>query len=188
MHEHETETAPELEGGAPTVVPTTDGEGDTPQSLLDSLRQRREELTETRDVFIPLPGYDAEPPILLAKYRLLEGHEINAIAKKVTRETKDSWTRQTLAAVDTFIAACTGMFVDLKDGQGPQPMTLNGNPILGYNQDLATALDFQSETARQTVYGVFADNDVAIMTHGARLSLWMGDTTRKIDEDFLGEV
>lgn len=159
-----------------------------PESLLDSLRKKREELSESRDTFIPLPGYDREPPMLLAQYRLLDGKEIEQIARKVTRETKDRWRRQVLAAVDTFIAACTGMYVDLQTGDGPQPMTLNDQHIMGYDQDLAKALEFQAETARQVVYGVFADNEVAMMQHGARLSLWMGDTTHQVDDEFLGEV
>jgi hypothetical protein len=171
--------------GNPALAAT---ETEEASSLLEGLRQRRSELSETKEVLIPLPGYDREPPILMAKYRLLEGHEIDAIGRKVVRETKDRWDRQIIAAVDTFINACEGMYISMGNGKEPEPLTMNGDPVAGYNQDLARALKFDADTAREVVMGVFAGNDVAIMQHNVRLSLWMGDTTRRIDEDFLGET
>lgn len=156
------------------------------KSLLDSLRRKHKELETNKETLIPLPGYEADPPILLAKYRLLEGKEVDMISSKVMRETKNQWDRNVLAAVDVFIAACEGLYYDMDDGTGPQPMSLNGDPIMGYTTDLAEALEFTANSARQVVFGVFTNNEVAIMQHNVRLSRWMSNTSRKVDEDFLG--
>jgi len=160
------------------------------ESLLDNLKIKRGDLAN-RETFINIPGYDEAPPIMKAKYRLLEGHEIDAIMNKVMRETKNQWDRNTLSAVDTFIASCEGIYVDIGDGS-PEPHALRlprtDKPILGYNKDLAEAMGFEAETARQTVFEIFANNELAIQQHNMKLSLWMSNTSRKVDEDFLGVI
>jgi len=160
------------------------------ESLLDQLRKKREEVTENNTCFIPIPGYDAYPPILVAKYGILDGKELDNIGRKVARETKDRWQRNILAAMDVLIACCQGMYVDHQNGEEPEPLTMNGEPIIGYSADLAQALQFNATTARQVVSGVFASNDLALMQHNVRLSMWMGNTSRRIDEDVFsaGEV
>jgi superfamily I DNA and/or RNA helicase len=159
------------------------------ESLLDNLVQKRKNL-DNKETFINIPGYDDEPPIMKAKYRLLDGKEIDNIMTKVQKETKNQWDRQVLSAVDMFIAACEGMFVDIGDGAlEPYPMKVGDKEILGYNEDLAAALELEEvNTARQTVFGVFANNEAAIMQHNVKLSLWMSNTSRKVDEDFLGLI
>lgn len=160
------------------------------ESLLDQLRAKREEVAGSNTCFIPIPGYDGDPPVMMAQYRVLDGKELDNIGRKVARETKDRWDRNVLAAMDVLIACCQGMYVDMQNGAEPQQMTLNGVPIAGYNQDLAQALQFQAETARQVVMGIFVNNEVALMQHNVRLSMWMGNTSRRIDEDVFaaGEV
>ena len=158
------------------------------QSLLEGLRQKNRDL-QNKETYINIPGYDDAPPIMKAKYRLLEGKEIDDIMTKVMKEVKGNWDRQVLSAVDMFIAACEGMFVDIGDGaEEPYQMKTNeGTEILGYNPDLAAALELQgTETARQVVFAVFANNEAAIMQHNVKLSLWMSNTSRKVDDDFLG--
>jgi hypothetical protein len=166
----------------------------TPQSLLDVLQQRRKEQQEHTEVYISISGYDKPPIILAACYRLLEGKEIDEIGRKVTSGTKDRWQRQVFAAIDTFIAACTGFYYDdepdktLSEEERWKPLTLNGVHVNGYTTELARALQFEASTAREVAFGLFAGNDVAIMQHNVRLSLWMGDTSRDVNQDFLGEV
>jgi len=154
------------------------------ESLLDNLQRKRADLA-TKETYIHIPGYDKDPPILLAKYRLVEGKELDMLGDKVTRETKNKWDRQVLAAVDTFITCCEGMYVDHGDGE-PKPMTLEGEHIWGYNEQLATALNFEAKTAREVVFGVFVNNEIAIMQHNMMLSRWMSNTSRQVDDDFLG--
>lgn len=158
-----------------------------PESLFDNLRDKRDELGKNQTLLLNIPGYDNDPPVLIAKYRLMTGKELEDISNKVMRETKDRSQRQILAAVDTFINCCEGIYFDLLDGKGPQPLKSVGNqPIAGFNVNLAEAMQFPAETARQVVFGLFADNDIAIMQHNVRLGLWMSNTSRKMDDDFLG--
>jgi len=187
MEEREVTEVPE-EAAVPATAMVEDESGGQPDSLLGALREKRREISENKETFITIPGYDSGPPVLMANYRLVEGPEIDRIARKVRQETRDNWQRQVLAAVDLLIAACQGMYVDLDDGNGPVPMTLKGDPIPGFTNELAIALEFDAQTARQVLFGLFADNDVAIMSHSARLGAWMSDTSRNVDEDFLGEV
>lgn len=173
---------------AVTDLATAGEETTGSESLFEQLREKRAEAQAGKETLIPIPGYDREPPILMAKYRVLDGDVINKIARKVNQETRDQWDRQMLAAMDGMIAACVGMYVDLQDGNEPQQMTKNGLPIMGYTAELAEALEFAASSAREVVRGVFVSNDVAIMQHNIRLSMWMGNTSRKIDEDiFAGE-
>jgi hypothetical protein len=162
-----------------------------PENLLEQLAAKRRDLADTKTTFIPVPGYDKSPPILLIQYRLLDGQEIERLGNKVRREFKQRWDRAINAAVDTIIAACTGLFIDKGDGSAPAPLTINGNAVLGFSSDLAEALGFADridnpDRARDVVFGLFANNDVAISQHNMFLNRWMTDTTTNISEEMYG--
>lgn len=157
-----------------------------PDNLISQLREKRRAVEETKEVFLPIQGYDASPPKLLARYRLLSGPEINVIGEKVRRTIKGRWERQITAAVDFMIAACTGMFVDLEDGNGPIPLTFNGGEVTGFTEDLAQVLGFETDgTARSVVFGVFGKNELSISTHNIQLNRWMSDTSLDVTQDLL---
>lgn len=161
-----------------------------PDSLLETLAAKRKDIAESKETYIPVPGYDRSPPLLLVKYRLLEGPELTKIGEKVRMQYKGRWERSLNAAIDTFIAACLGIYVDRGDGT-PVPLTLNGQPISGFNEDLAVALKYQDtlpEGGRHSdvVLGLFAHNDIAITSHAMQLNRWFGNTTIDVSEDFLG--
>jgi hypothetical protein len=159
-------------------------EEENPQNLLDQLRSDRKESMEHLDTLIPVPGYDAVP--LLIQYKMMDGHELNKIAKKAMKQSRDQWTRSLTAAIDTMIAACTGVFVEV-NGE-VRPLTLNGQAITGYSAQLAEALGIEkAETARQVVIGTFQNKDLQIANHSVRLQRWFGDSTVAVDEEFLGE-
>jgi hypothetical protein len=163
---------------------------DAPNTLLDQLAAKRKEISETRETMVPIPGFDKDPPLLLAKYRLLEGPELDRIGTQVRRQVKGRWERQITAAIDTFVAACEGIYVDKGDGSGPQPLTLDGVPITGYTEELARALQFADQlpnppTARSIVLGLFTNNDVAISTHAMVLSRWFADTSVDVSQELL---
>lgn len=158
-----------------------------PSNLMENLRRKRQELIENRDELFPVQGYDE--PKLLVKYRLLDGAELEAIGRKVSKQVKDRWQRGMLASMDTFIAACEGFYVDLGNGD-PQPLEYpqgSGTP-LRYEPALAEFLGFSAENARSVVQGVFANNDIAILQHAVLLGRWMGNTSLIVDEEFLGEM
>ena len=170
------------------IIPVVPGVVDQPENLLDQLALRRKEISETKEVFIPVPGYDKEPPLLLIRYRLLEGPELDRIGNSIRRTFKSRWDRQLYAGVDTFINAVVGVFIDLGNGV-PQPLTRNGVPILGFTRELAEGLQFADEIGdpdrpRDVVFGLFANNDVAIAQHNFLLNRWMGDTSVDVSKEF----
>jgi hypothetical protein len=177
----------------PTVPEQILSEEEQPQNLLDQLAARRKTIAETKEVTIPVPGYDREPPLLLIRYRLLEGPDMAKIANKVSRETKNRWQRGIFAAADTFIEAIVGFYVDLGDGM-PQPLTYHGEHITAFSMQLAEALQFSDElvtsngqpvTARRIVFALFANNDIALSQHNFVLNSWFADTSLDVSEAML---
>lgn len=171
-----------------SIIPALAEEGQ-PDTLLEQLAAKRDEIAATKDTFIPIAGYDREPPLLLAHYRLLEGPELAQIASKIRTEFKSRWDRSINAAIDTLIAACDGIYVDKGDGK-PVPLQLNGQPITGFDDNLAEALKFADKLRenfnhRDVVLGLFT-NELAISEHNFRLNRWFGDTSSDVTEDFLG--
>jgi hypothetical protein len=189
----ETEEIEELQSeevpGLPSIAQGEAAPNGQNSSLFEQLREKRAEAAAGTETFIPIPGYDSEAPVLLAKYRVLDGKELDTIGRKVQKQTKDRWNRQILAAMDSCIAACEGMYIDMLDGSEPQPLTFNEIPILGFTGELAQALQYEATNAREVFSGLFLGNEVAMIQHNVRLSLWMGNTSRKVDQDmFMGEA
>jgi hypothetical protein len=180
MSEHETQII-EPQDEVPDLLGQQLAE-EPPADVLDSLRQQRAELTENTTTLISIPGY--ERPVLLAQYRLMDGVELNKIARKVQKQSRDQWQRQIFAATDVLIAGCTGFYVDKNDGEGPQPLTVNGDPVDGYSPPLAEGLGFNATTAREVLFGVFTNNELAIAAHSMRYQRWLGNTNAEVDLDF----
>jgi len=163
-----------------------------PENLLEQLAAKRREISDTREVDIPVPGYDTEPPLLLIRYRLLDGHELTQIGIRIRRQQKgDRWMRALNAALDTFIAACVGIYVDLGEGD-VQPLTYKGEPIHGFTPELAEALQFEDDlperaSTRHIVMGLFANNDVAVTQHSYILNRWFQNTSLDINQEMLLE-
>lgn len=182
MQEPETldDSAPDIAEGA---IRASGGAGDD-TSLLDALATQRDELAASREVYIPIPGYEKSGMQMLARYRLVSGEEIAAIGKKVTREytKRQTYERNLYASIDLMISACTGVFVE-RDGEKIQ-LKHNGVEIDGYNQSLAEALKFDGGTSRLVVLGVFGNNIVAVQQHSMLFGRWMSDTST----DVMGEL
>jgi len=157
-----------------------------PQSVLDLLRQKREESAAATTVDLPVPGYNNSPPVLYIRYQLIDGPTIDRIGRKVTRQTKDRWSRQILSAIDTMIESIVGFYVDMEDGSERKPLTVHGEHITTFGPELQEALGFEADNARNTVRELFGQNDVALAGHNIALSRWMTNTTAEIDEEFLG--
>jgi len=159
---------------------------------LEQLQAKHRELANTRHVDIPVPGYDKQPPLLFVRYRLLEGTEISRMGDKIRRETKDKWQRQIFAAVDTFIAACKGFYVDAGDG-ARQELKYEGEHLTNYDIRLAEAMGFRDElpeqpTARAVAFSLFNSNDAAIAQHNALLNMWFADTSLDVQAELMGNL
>jgi hypothetical protein len=154
----------------------------THENLLEQLRKERTEEAD-EETLIPVPGYHRVP--LLVKYRMLDGNEIQKIGRK-SRKIRDDWTRNFTTAIDTMIAAAIGVYVEF-DGE-VQPLTVNGQEVMGFTPDLAKALNLEgADTARKVVIGTFKNKDLHIATHATRLNRWFTGTNSTLDEEFLGE-
>jgi len=161
-------------------------------SPLEALAAKHRELAETREVNIPVPGYDREPPRLLVRYRLLEGNEIARLGEKIRRETRNQWQRGVFAAIDTFINAVVGFYYDTGDGIYNE-LTYQGEHLTNFDMRLATALGFAGElpaepTARAVAFALFNNNDAAIAQHNYLLNSWFADTSLDVQNELLGNL
>lgn len=161
-------------------------EADAPNSLMEQLRAKREEIASTRDVFIPITGYEVVG--LQARYNLLERPQIVEIGNKVLKETKDRSERQMLILIDTIIQATEGFYTQRTGDSDPVPLEDDaGNHVRLWGQ-LAQYLGGQSATARDALHFVFGNNEFAIGGHGIVLNRWMGNTSIDVDSELLGEL
>lgn len=162
------------------------GAGDDDQAnILEQIRQRRRELLQNRQTYIPIPGYDDIG--LVAQYHLLDGKEMTRIVDKVQRQTKNKVERGVSISIDTFIAACDGLYLNPEDGvYVPFDPGRTGSP-LQYDPSLSDFLGLDAPTARAVVRGLFGENDAAIAMHSMKLNRWFQDTSKSADDEFLGE-
>lgn len=162
-----------------------------PDSLLDVLAQKRQIIADTTGVDIRLPGYDIDPPILYASYRLLDGKELQVIGQTVQRKFKSRSDRELYANVDVFTRAITGFKYDMGDGE-LKVLTLRGEPITGFDASLAEALQFTDKIgdpndARQVVFGLFV-HEVPIYDHGLKLNRWFANTGVDVNASLMGNL
>lgn len=161
-----------------------------PQSPIEALRVRREEVASHRETLIPLQGY--EEMGLKAKYRLVEREETDRIAKNIRSQTKVRDEFMYRMVVETVALAVEGFVLapdGVSDEQAEPLVDLEGNEVTNYNQ-LATALGWEpGERAshHRAMLFVFGDNEFAIGSHGLLLQRWLNNTTFEVTQEFLGE-
>lgn len=172
-----------------TIERVMDPEGaNGPQSLMEQLRAKRQEVAETKETMIPLPGY--EEVGLQAKYRLMDRPEVEKIGKKIRKQgVKDRGLFQMLALVDVIINSTEGFYVH-QDGEQVELTYGDDGPHITTWPKLAEFLGHAGEpdTARNAVYWIFGNNEFAIGNHGIVLNRWFGNTGAEVDAEFLGEA
>lgn len=171
----------------PTSIISPEGEAAGPQSLMEALRAKRQEIAANKETDIRLPGYDN--PIVLVRYRVLDGKETQDIAKR-NQKIRDRFEFGTAVSLDTIIRACTGFYYTLPDDPSGEVHPLNdiqGEHLTKYDSRTADYFGLETESARDVVIGIFGGNEVAVGQHAVQLSRWMGNTSREIDSDLLGE-
>ena len=125
----------------------------------------------------------------MAKYHLLDGKELDMIADKVKRQTRNRVDRGLFAAADTLIECCDGLYI-AKDENVFEALDPDkrGTP-LAYEPALGAFIGaVGADTARKVVFALFGENDSALAAHTMKLNRWFANTNRDADEDFLGEV
>lgn len=185
MTDTESETPAELdaEADAPPVQGFEQGAG---VSLVDTFKQELQELAETKTVMIPVRGYERTG--LQVKYMMPEnGKQLDAIARRVNREVKDTYSRNLFTAMDTMSTLCDGLYVQ-PEGV-PEPVMLDPNETgmpCHFDVTLAELMGMNgtSGSARQVIKRLFGNNDMAVMSHAERLSRWLQNTKADLDVEF----
>ncbi len=181
--------------------PTEEGgdESMVSPSILDRLKQKRQKVTEQRYLDLPVPGYEGD---LVARYKTVPFKVFEEAEK---RQKKDkSAPKMLLAAIDQIINTCEMILV--KDPGHADCVTDNDGVITEYRpidpQAAATSFPVRWDTRlaplinipetehqnnpRLVVTRTFC-NDAAVIHHATQIGLWLRDTTKEVDEAFLGE-
>lgn len=148
-------------------------------SIVDILQAEARELADTKEVYIPVKGYERTG--LQVCYHLPNrGKELDEIATRVRREAKDAYTRNVIIAIDTMIHLCSGIYV--QPGNVNEPVMLDpedsGVPCI-FDQRLAEIIGMDNPAgagARQVVRKLFGNNELAIISHAERLNRWLSNT------------
>lgn len=159
------------------------------QSIFDALTADRDEMANTREALISIPGYGRDgKPALLAKYKLLEGPEVVRLSRLAAKGQRDLFQQNLMAAIALMIRACIGIYVQRPGDKEPIPLTLGGIPIEGFDHRLGTAMRCEDDDPALIVLHVFGGNDIGLVNHAMRLNTWFGNTNADVNEAFLGEA
>lgn len=174
----------ENEGPEEEEVVEVDGNGEVPETLLSELREAQHEVQPFgRTKIIQVPGYNG---LLAIEYQYIGSEVTEAIARKVRRETRavDGRGSGLLSSIDILRAACTRVLCR-RTLDGPW-MSVGGKarPIVRLDEHLARLLNFDANTGREVVLGLFG-SEHAITNQNMILSNWLADRTKQLDEDFL---
>ena len=156
-------------------------------SVVDLLQQDLKEITQSRDVYIPVPGYDKSR--LMVKYRLPENSkELAEVAQKVERQYKTVFERNLYTVLDTMIVLCEGLYVQPEGAD--QPVMLDqeniGEPVR-FDSRLAGYINMNGsdeQTARNVVRKLFDNRDFAMISHGEKLNRWLMTTKAESENEF----
>jgi hypothetical protein len=154
-------------------------------SVLGELRTARQKIGSGADpIDIPIPGYEGK---LLARFKWVPVTELSATAASL-RKIKDPTRQQIALAADALVATNDEFFVVLNTDAPLEPMTYQGVPVSFSNgEGLSVALGFPApRSARDCVMAVF-NNEYAMIDTAQRVMTWLEDTSREVDEAFLGE-
>jgi len=150
------------------------------ESILDQIARERRELADKTEVTLPIPGYTN----LFCRYRLIdalvEGKQIRDRLASIRNEEE----RVAAGAIDTLVEACTG-FYGREPGGELVPIDPDGSGPLVYEERLAEAFQFEAETARDVVWGLFGGRRAAIMEHFRLYAEWSADPSSVVT---LGEA
>jgi hypothetical protein len=141
-----------------------------PQSLMEQLRAKRQEVSDTVETFIPIQIFSGEYegeeiPQVFVKYRVIERAEIEAIGKKVRKETRNQGEQMMRVMVDTLIGACEGFYVQPAETDDKEELVWpqDNRPVSDW-VDMAQFLGLEPGQAasigkRNAVFYVFGDKE-----------------------------
>jgi len=164
--------------------------GELQNSILSDLRKKRDSLGEQREPLqLDIPGYDGE---LVVEYKYVPFKEMRARSQAIMRQ-KASADRDIGAACDTLVLCCQAIYMRVQDrlvniaATDPEIPTTYGDERLA--EALGFTINLQNKDhgpARQGVLETFR-NEYTIFDQAAKVTRWLQNTHRTIDEEFLGE-
>lgn len=176
-----TDLAPEARE-APDAVSTTLID----HTILGTLRAQRAQIgAGANPLHLEVPGYDGR---LVVAYKWTEPRALSRTAKQLS-QIKEPTEQMVAASADTLVAACEEVFVRVEENGNLvlKPLSTDGHPVTFSDPRLAYALGFEDpRNARDMAIRAF-NNEYALMRQAGAVVEWLEDTTRKVNEDFLGE-
>lgn len=153
-------------------------------TVLSDLRKLRSEIGQgAKPIQIPLPGYKGR---LVASFRWVPANELGATSKSL-RAIKDPTQLQIAAAADALVATNDEIFVEVEDGKLESLVHQGVNVTFQNGAGLLLALQLPVVTnARDCVVSVLG-NEYGLLDVATKVMTWLEDTTRTVDESFLGE-
>lgn len=149
-------------------------------SIVDLIKQEQQELTEIKDVLIPIKGY--EKAGLRVKYGMPEsGKVLDNIARKVMREVKDTYSRNLFITMDTMAHLEQGLYVLPPEMALDEAVELDpehtGMAISLTGETFAKMVGAaEGSSARDIIRKAFGGNELAIVAHGEKLNRWLQDS------------
>lgn len=151
-------------------------------SPLGRLRAKREQLAgHSGTLTLEVPGYDGE---LHVRYKYVPFNEAKKRGEIMLKETPKEF-HELYGCADTLLLCCDEVLMRDQETHELVPLSRDGTP-LRFDKRLAEELGFEAPTARAVVLGVF-NNDYAVISQAMRVSRWLQNTTKAVDEGLLGE-
>jgi hypothetical protein len=166
-------------------------------NVLDQINEIREELKGQHHLIEEIPGYKG---LLAIRFNNVGTEVTESVGKKLRKELKarGGEGEALLGSIETIISATDMILVKdpghaacIKDDKGEplpwRPIDPTAQPPVRWDRRLQPLLKFTADGTRESVLSVFGPNEHGILQMSLKLSRWLGDVTRDVDEDFLGE-
>lgn len=158
------------------------------QDLLNVVKTRQKELKEDHWLDLDIPGYDG---LLVVRCRPYPISKTEGKMAQVRKAVEKNTPFMLSSACDNIVAACEQVM--LRKGEGEEPMPIDpealedGVPIK-FDSRLARLLGFDEKvsSAKEIIIELFP-TEQAIVGFSGTLTQWLQDTSRKVNEDLLGE-
>jgi hypothetical protein len=154
-------------------------------TLIDQLRQQRKALSADRHLDLDIPGY-GDPSKLVGRYKVVDYEEIKQIGKKLEKSKNPN--KELFSQIDTLVAALDQIMFRKPDGTlvplCEEVDEFDNDTPIGFDPNLALLLEIPSESARQTVMGLFGNNALAVISHANDVSEWVQSNRVEDETDF----
>lgn len=135
------------------------------------LLAKRRQAAGEHTVDVPVQGYEG---LLVARYRLLDPlGEGKILTEKIYREFKTEEERNFWGAVESLIASIEGFYFRTDEGKLVAIEPSDGQGPMGYDHRLAAYFEFEAESARDSVKGLFNGENLWVLAHAMQMSKMM---------------